>query len=80
MFATVWKNFFGCSHKNTTFPITLRGAKAPHRQTEFDTYVVCLDCGKEFPYSWEEMHILPAETGRAMAGVAEQARSFSITK
>jgi hypothetical protein len=22
------------------------------------TYVVCLDCGREFPYDWREMRIL----------------------
>ncbi len=47
---------FGCTHKNYTFPITIRGRRngpAPPR-----TYVVCLDCGKEFAYDWNEMKVV----------------------
>lgn len=42
---------FGCSHRRTTFPIT------PARKGSHSTYVVCLDCGKEFGYNWAEMRI-----------------------
>ena len=46
--------WFRCSHKNTTFPITRpRKVKEPGRRA--DTYIVCLDCGFEMPYSWNEM-------------------------
>jgi hypothetical protein len=38
---------FGCSHKRTTFPLTIAGTKR--------TYVACLDCGREFDYNWPEM-------------------------
>ena len=49
--------WFGCSHKNTTFPITRpRKVKEPGRSK--DTYIVCLDCGQETPYSWSEMRVL----------------------
>ncbi len=44
---------FGCAHRHWTFPIT---AKKPG--TISTTYVVCLDCGKEFPYDWKEMKII----------------------
>jgi hypothetical protein len=62
--------FFGCSHRRTTFPITrgrkLSGAHAtagPNR-----TYVVCLDCGKEFSYNWDSMRVgEPVEVARAAA-------------
>jgi len=51
--------FFGCSHKHCSFPITVRGKL---RRTEAasvtGTYVVCLECGKEFPYDWEEMRLV----------------------
>ena len=40
------RTFWGCQHKRTTFPIT-----TPKRPT----YVVCLDCGKEFSYDWAQM-------------------------
>jgi hypothetical protein len=51
--------FLGCSHRRTTFPITpLRKAgfsQAPGQR--HSTYVVCLDCGKEFGYNWGDMRI-----------------------
>jgi hypothetical protein len=48
----------GCSHKKTTFPITPRKKTRPgqFRSTK-GTYIVCLDCGKEFDYNWKEMRI-----------------------
>lgn len=44
--------FFGCSHSRTSFPLTPK--KGPRKG---QTYIVCLDCGKEFTYSWAEMRI-----------------------
>jgi hypothetical protein len=58
MFSSLLNAMFGCSHKRTTFPIT------PARRTQLSaesvrrgTYVACLDCGKEFDYSWKDMKI-----------------------
>jgi hypothetical protein len=31
------------------------------------TYVVCLDCGKEFDYDWEGMRVGQPVTGRVAA-------------
>lgn len=50
---------FGCPHERTTFPLTRRVARSGERR---QTYVACLDCGREFPYNWQEMRI---ETGEA---------------
>ena len=50
----------GCSHKRTTFPLTqIADARClpPSAETGSRTYVVCLDCGKEFSYNWREMRI-----------------------
>jgi len=44
---------FGCAHRHRTFP---RTSKTP--ETDSVTYVVCLDCGQEFPYDWQEMRIV----------------------
>lgn len=68
--------FFGCSHRKTSFPITRR-SKSLRRN--FDTYIVCLDCGKELPYSWEEMRVV-SESPKSSPSVAEQVGSLSITK
>jgi hypothetical protein len=49
---------FGCSHKRTTFPLTpLRRDAMSSEGARKGTYVVCLDCGKEFSYSWREMQM-----------------------
>lgn len=40
--------FFGCVHRNQTRPFTLKKA----------CYTVCLDCGRELPYSWAAMRPL----------------------
>ena len=50
----------GCSHKRTTFPFTqVHNPRhlPPSGDTCSRTYVVCLDCGKEFSYNWREMRI-----------------------
>lgn len=38
---------FGCQHKHVTWP----QKRAPH------TYIVCLDCGKEMLYDWQQMKV-----------------------
>jgi hypothetical protein len=51
---------FGCSHKRYTFPITTRpGQYRSEAAAVTGTYVVCLDCGREFPYDWREMKLVP---------------------
>ena len=62
MLNSLFSNIFGCAHNRTTFPLT------PSRRTQRadgsrnGTYVVCLDCGKEFDYNWKEMRIgLPVD-------------------
>ncbi len=48
---------FGCAHSRTTFPLTpSRNSKTPERARR-GTYIVCLDCGREFDYNWHEMRI-----------------------
>ena len=50
---------FGCSHKRCSFPITVRGRlRRSEAASITGTYVVCLDCGKEFPYDWQEMKMV----------------------
>ncbi len=68
MLNTITDFFFGCTHKRTSFPISTRAAKV---RTKTGTYVVCLDCGKEFAYNWEEMRIV-SEREQAASGVPER--------
>jgi hypothetical protein len=64
---------FGCTHKRFSFPITSKPAQRRIKATlATGTYVVCLDCGKEFAYDWEQMKVLP-ENSRNVGEPAEQA-------
>lgn len=49
---------FGCHHQHHSFPISVRrGARRNRAAALTGTYVVCLDCGREFPYDWQEMRV-----------------------
>ena len=45
IFSSLYQALWGCWHRNISRPFTLWGR----------TYEVCLDCGKELPYSLEQM-------------------------
>lgn len=66
---------FGCWHKQVSFPMTSK--PGPHRSAAASltgTYIVCLECGKEFPYDWKGMKIvdhLPIPTEHIAANPAE---------
>ena len=54
---------FGCRHKHCGFPITVRDKlQRTEAASLTGTYVVCLDCGTEFPYDWKEMKIVRLST------------------
>jgi hypothetical protein len=54
---------FGCSHKRCSFPITVRGKQRRSAAASVTgTYVVCLDCGQEFAYDWNEMKMVDGKS------------------
>ncbi|MFZ0311472.1 MAG: hypothetical protein WAL85_02075 [Candidatus Korobacteraceae bacterium] len=59
---------FGCSHKRYSFPITVRGKlrRSPAASVT-GTYVVCLDCGHEFPYDWNAMTLVEPQPPESAA-------------
>jgi hypothetical protein len=57
MFQTLFNALFSCSHQRTTFPLTPGRRTAAPSANRLGTYVVCLDCGKEFAYDWESMRV-----------------------
>src|SRR6476646_5114863 len=68
---TLLQALFGCSHRKTTFPLTPRqgGRSGEPRtvQSKAQTYIACLDCGKELPYDWEKMQtVKPSPLTRLM--------------
>jgi len=66
MIDTVLNLMFRCPHRRLTRPVTpVTRAGVP----QGETYVVCLDCGKQFPYDLKQMRIGKAIDGSHDAGV-----------
>lgn len=66
--AQILEGLFGCWHRRLTFPLTARrGTLRPIAARETGTYVVCLDCGKEFGYDWQRMRIVEKSEAKAYA-------------
>jgi hypothetical protein len=64
MLADVFDMLFGCWHRKYSFPITTKKGSDHHSHAASvtGTYVVCLNCGKEFPYDWNQMKMLSPES------------------
>ena len=58
MFSRFLDSLFGCAHGHYSFPITVKKGRRTPAATVTGTYVVCLDCGKEFAYDWREMKLV----------------------
>ena len=66
MIDSIWNILFRCPHHRVTRPITpVSKAGVPHG----DTYVVCLDCGKQFVYDLQKMRIDKPVHSTETAGV-----------
>ena len=66
MVGKVLNALFGCWHTHYSFPQTVRpGTRRNRAASVTGTYVVCLDCGKELPYDWQEMRIVSDADGRS---------------
>ena len=76
MLAGFFDVLFGCTHKRYSFPITSKlGQRRASAAMATGTYVVCLDCGKEFAYDWDLMKVLP-EASTRVRETAESAVGF----
>jgi hypothetical protein len=54
MINAIFQTLFGCHHRRLTRPITpVPKPGVPSGET----YVVCLDCGRQFAYDWTHMRI-----------------------
>ena len=65
---------FGCTHRNYTFPITTKHGPRSQAASVTGTYVVCLDCGKEFPYDWRQMKVVSAAEQKPLAEAVQPAK------
>ena len=65
MIAEVFDTVFGCKHSHYSFPISIRPASRRSSASKLTgTYVACLDCGREFPYDWQEMKVITSQAER----------------
>lgn len=63
MIAKLFDALFGCRHSRYSFPVSpRRSAIRSQAGALTGTYVACLDCGREFPYDWEEMKVITSPT------------------
>ena len=60
MLASILDVLFGCYHSNTSIPFTPNPFNRQRIKAAqpTGTYIVCLDCGKEFPYSLTDMKVV----------------------
>ena len=60
MFGKLFDLVLGCSHSHLSFP---RSAHGNSNVMALGTgiYVVCLDCGKQFAYDWEQMAVIRSQ-------------------
>ncbi len=74
MIDSILNLMFRCSHRRLTRPVTpVSKAGAPHGET----YVVCLECGKQFAYDVKEMRIGKALDSSHDGGVLHPGTSKS---
>lgn len=59
MITDIMDMLFGCWHTRYSFPITAKPGHRAQAAKATGTYVVCLDCGKEFAYDWTRMKVVP---------------------
>lgn len=77
MIAGMLDIFFGCWHKNYSFPITVKpGQRKNAAASVTGTYVVCLDCGKEFAYDWRKMKVVSG-VDKTPAAIPEPAETYA---
>jgi hypothetical protein len=75
-----WSKVFSCRHKKCSLLITCR--KGQQRSTVASitgTYFVCLGCGKEFAYDWENMRVIDPDRSRVKL-LAEKATQMYAEK
>lgn len=63
---------FFCPCTRLSKPITVPNGKVLGRWKAGQTYIVCLDCGQEYPYDWKKMRKLEQPKERNAGRVKRQ--------
>jgi len=76
MLAKMMDAVFGCRHSRYSFPLTIRaGARRASPVSRVGTYVVCLDCGREFAYDWQAIRVADADPRKASPSLVTKVAS-----
>lgn len=68
LFELAWSKIFACRHKKCTPLITCRpGTQRSGVASITGTYFICLKCGKEFAYDWENMKVIDPSRTKVIA-------------
>jgi len=70
----------GCSHRRTTFPITLPMTVNGQHRRHAETYIVCVECGRQFAYDWATMRTVKRPVARAINGGFEAGAGASAPR
>jgi hypothetical protein len=78
LFELAWSRVFRCRHKRCTPLITCRKGQ-PRSQVAAitGTYFVCLGCGKEFAYDWDNMRVIDPEPSQAKVLAEKAAQMYA---
>lgn len=80
LFQLAWSKVFTCWHRKCTPLITCRkGQQRSKVGAITGTYFVCLGCGKEFAYDWDNMRVIDPEPSRVKI-LAEKAMQMYVGK
>ena len=80
LFELAWSWVFRCRHKRCTPLITCRKGQPRSAVAAITgTYFVCLSCGKEFAYDWDNMRVIDPEAARGKI-IAEKAAQMYAGK
>jgi RNase P subunit RPR2 len=78
LFQMAWTKVFSCRHKKCTPLITCRkGQLRSNVAAITGTYFVCLDCGKEFAYDWDNMRVIDPDPSRVKVLVEKAAQIYA---
>jgi hypothetical protein len=73
-----WSKVFSCRHKKCTPLITCRkGQPRSIVAAITGTYFVCLSCGKEFAYDWDNMKVIDPEPSRVRILAEKAAQMYA---
>lgn len=78
LFQLAWSQVFTCRHRKCTPLITCRKGQQRSRVAAITgTYFVCLGCGKEFAYDWDNMRVIDPEPSRVKTLAEKAAQMYA---